>query len=46
MNNNNTCNTYYQKTTTTTKNKNKNKEGVLEEARNRGKEKGGKEKAK
>ena len=39
MNNNNTCNTYYQKTTTTTKNKNKNKEGVLEEARNRGKEK-------
>ena len=44
MNNNNTCNTYYQKiTTTATKNKNK---GVLEEARNRGKEKGGKEKAK
>ena len=45
MNNNNTCNTY-QKTTTTTTKKNKNKEGVLEEARNRGKEKGGKEKAK
>ena len=43
MNNNNTCNTYYQKTTTT---KNKNKEGVLEEARNHGKEKCGKEKAK
>ena len=45
MDNNNTCDTYYQKITTTAT-KNKNKEGVLEEARNRGKEKGGKEKAK